>query len=362
MRVVDRSIHDGLSDVKSFEALAHIRQLSCLGLPSEVVIPRMLEAIHDLVASEINTFVWTDAGGAAVNMFAPHVLQSTVAFMAEAYHLCQQPGELSIESLVNGPLVCGNIVPWYARGAYESTVAANEVFKPQGAACVLDLVIRDEGGPRGMVLVHRGSSSGYYKAAELRVLAGLAPWFLQALDGARPFDGRYADTEDEEVLLCGVDGEILEASAGARRLLLYAGARSFVPGMKGGMDLPQQVRWVCRAFERARTGESSAPPRAQVETPWGRFKFQVHGLQPGVLAVVIRREEPLPLKLMGRLKTLPLSPREREVALHLGLGHGPEVVETRLGVTRATYRDYVERIHARLEVHSRAELVSMLTA
>lgn len=322
----------------------------------------MLEALHDLVASEINTFVWTDAGGAAINMFAPHILPSTVGFMAEAYHLCQQPGEMSIESLTNGPLVCGNIIPWYACGAYEGTVAANEVFKPQGARNVLDLVIRDESGPRGMVLLHRGSSTAYYKAADQRVLAGLAPWFLQALDGARPFDGRYADTEDEELLLCNIDGEILEASAGARRLLLYAGSKAFAPRMTGAMDLPQQVRWVCRAFERSRNGEASMPPRVQIMTPWGRFKFQVHGLQADVLAVVIRREEPLPLKLMARLKTLPLSPREREVAFHLGLGHGPETVEARLGVTRATYRDYVERIHARLEVHSRAELVSMLTA
>lgn len=348
--------------MKSFEALAHIRQLSCLGLPSEVVIPRMLEVIHHLVPSQTYSFVWTDANGSPANMFAPDLLKSTMTFMAENYHLCQKPGELSIEALVNGPKMVGNMANWYARGAYERTVAANEVFNPQGTPRTLDLTIRDESGPRGLVLIHRGARDGSFKAAEQRVLASLAPWFLQALDGARTFSGRYADAEDEAVLLCGLDGEILEASAGAGRLLLYAGARPVVPQALTLMDLPQQVRRLCRAFEHARTGASSTPPRVQVQTPWGLFRFIVQALQPGLLAVVIRREEPLPLKLMARLKTLPLSPREREVALHLGLGHGPEAVEVKLGVTRATYRDYVERIHARLEVHSRAELVSLLTA
>lgn len=348
--------------MKPFEALAHIRQLSCLGLPSEAVIPRMLEAIHDVIPSEVNTFIWTDASGAPINMFAPYLLSSTMTFMAENYHLCLKPGELSIESLVNGPLLCGNIVSWYARGAYDRTVAANEVFKPQGTPRTLDLVIRDDDRPRGLVLLNRGPRDGYYKAAEQRVLAGLAPWFLHALDCARPFSGQYADAEDEQVLLCGLDGEILEASASARRLLLYTGRSPIAPHNMGATDMPQQVRRLCRTYESARMGTSPVPPRAFVETPWGRFRFVVHSLQPGVLAVVIRRDEPLPLKLMARLKTLPLSPREREVALHLGLGHGPEEVEARLGVTRATYRDYVERIHARLEVHSRAELVSLLTA
>ena len=344
------------------EAAAHIRQLSCLGLPGEVVIPRMLEAIHHLVPSAVNTFVWTDGRGTPINMFSPELLGSTMAFMAEGYHLCRKPGELSIETLVNAPLLTGNMASWYASGTYDRTVAANEVFKPQGTPRTLDLVIRDEAGPRGLVLINRGPREGRFRAKEQRMLADLAPWFLQALDGARPFNGLYADANEEAVLLCGRDGEILQVGAGARRLLLYAGRAPVVPEAVGAAGLPRQVRWLCRAFERARTGAASAPPRARVETPWGSFRFQVHAMDPDLLAVVIRRDEPLPLKIMARLKTLPLSPREREVALFLGLGHGPEAVQTDLGITRATYRDYVERIHSRLEVHSRAELVTALTA
>ena len=344
------------------EAAAHIRQLSCLGLPGEVVIPRMLEAIHHLVPSAVNTFVWTDGRGTPINMFSPELLGSTMAFMAEGYHLCQKPGELSIEALVNAPLLTGNMAGWYAGGVYDRTVAANEVFKPQGTPRSLDLVIRDENGPRGLVLINRGPRDGKFRAADQRILASLAPWFLQALDGARPFDGLYADAEEEAVLLCGRDGEIRQVGAGARRLLLYAGPAPVVPETVAATALPRQVRRLCQAFERARTGAASVPPRARVDTPWGRFRFQAHALDPDTLAVVIRRDEPLPLKIMARLKTLPLSPREREVALFLGLGHDPRLVQADLGITRATYRDYVERIHARLEVHSRAELVTALTA
>ena len=348
--------------VKPSEALAYVRHLSCLGLPGELVIPRMLEAIHELIPSSVNTFVWTDGRGSPINMFAPELLPSTINFMTEGYHLCRRPGELSIETLVNGPLITGNMARWYADGSYDRTVAANEVFKPQGTPRTLDLVIRDDNGPRGLVLINRAGREPRFTPREQRLLAGLAPWFLRVLDEARPFVGRQADTGDEAVLLCNPAGDVLQASPGARRLALYARYARVVPGVDAKIVLPDVVRRVCRQFRAALAGLPTRPPRARLETQWGVFVFRVHPLADDLLAVVIRREEPLPLKIMRRLKSLPLSPREREVALMIGLGRGPEDVRTRLGITRSTYRDYVERIHSRLEVHNRAELVAALTA
>jgi len=53
-------------------AVARIRQLSCLGLGGEAVMPEMLRELHGLVPSHSNAFSWADAAGGISNSYAEH--------------------------------------------------------------------------------------------------------------------------------------------------------------------------------------------------------------------------------------------------------------------------------------------------
>jgi DNA-binding CsgD family transcriptional regulator len=332
----------------------------------------MLLALHELVPSDANTFLWTNESGYPVNMYAPEVAASTVDYMVNGYHLFQRPGELSIEALATAPLLTGNMARWHHGGRLERTLAYNEVFLPNRTVRVLDLIVRSGGKPRGVVLVNRGAGGRSFNAGEQRLLGELAPYFLHALEPAPAFPSSdTAATNDEAVFLCDDSGRVLARGPGAARMLLYATHAPIAPGAGGGavLDmLPPVGRRLCHNLREIRAGRPAPAPIARVTNAWGTFVFQAHALNTGMssepedrITVVIRREEPRALQLMSRLKSLPLSARQRQVALLIGLGRPPETVQAELDISPKTYRTYVERIHERLDVHSRAELIIALT-
>ena len=49
--------------MKQSAAIAHFRQLCCLGLDSQMVIPSVLEALHELIGSATNAFFWSAETG-----------------------------------------------------------------------------------------------------------------------------------------------------------------------------------------------------------------------------------------------------------------------------------------------------------
>ena len=356
--------------MKSAEALAHLRHLSCLGLGSELVIPPMLSTVAELIPALTCNFVWTDRQGAMVNTFAPWIAPSTMDVLHNHYHLFLRPGELSTEVMAAGGRLSGNSAHWLA-GDYQRTLTYNEVFRPNGAGDVLDLVLRDDHGPRGILMVFRGPGAPGFSGSERRLLESLSPWFLHALEKRPPMkDMEFGQTDDQVVLLCDRSGAILQSGPEAHVMLVCAGHGVVAPGLLGadlGLALPPLVRRLCRNLGRIRDGRPAPTPSAKATTRWGRFIFHAHPLATGdgasdLVTVVIRREEPLPLRILRRLKTLPLTPRQRQVALLIGLERPPEDIQRELGVTHATYRTYVEQIHTRLEIRSRASLIAAIRA
>lgn len=108
---------------------------------------------------------------------------------------------------------------------------------------------------------------------------------------------------------------------------------------------------------------------ARTANCWGTFAFHAHALESagepdmgGLVALTICRAEHREIRLLNRLKSMPLAPRQRELARHLGLGRPAEEIRSRMGISNATYRAYVERVYQRLGVHSRAELAMSLDA
>src|SRR5690606_565087 len=97
----------------------------------------------------------------------------------------------------------------------------------------------------------------------------------------------------------------------AHVMLVCAGHGVVAPGLLGadlGLALPPLVRRLCRNLGRIRDGRPAPTPSAKTTTRWGRFIFHAHPLATGdgasdLVTVVIRREEPLPLRILRRLKT-----------------------------------------------------------
>src|SRR5438309_4053619 len=56
----------------------HIRQLCCLGLPGEQLVPPLLKAVRQLVGADSAGFFWVDAEGDMTSLYAERLLPPSV--------------------------------------------------------------------------------------------------------------------------------------------------------------------------------------------------------------------------------------------------------------------------------------------
>lgn len=362
--------------MKNAEALAHFRQLSCLGLDSQLVIPAMLTALHDIIPSAINVFYWTDRHGTPVNIYAPEVIPSVLDVLTNGYHLLQGPGEPTIERLAAGPLIAGNMGRFFQTASFTDTAMHSLIYKPYRVGPSLEMTVKAGGEPKGMVFLSRDLGARSFSAKETWLVATLSSYFLHALNAtvAPTFASDLRETGDEAALICDARGEVVQASPSAWRMLLFATQPKIAPHApvpQPGMMLPPQIQRLCRNLSDIRAGRPAPAPMVLLTNAWGGFRFQAHALQSGMSAdpssnplvvITMRREEPFQLRLMDRLKVMPLSSKQRQIAFRLGMGDGPDEVVRNLDISRETYRTYVKQMYSRLEINNRAALVELLVA
>jgi DNA-binding CsgD family transcriptional regulator len=356
--------------MKRSVALAHFRQLSSLGLGGEAVIPALLETLHDLIPSSLNNFFWTDPGGQPVNAYVREVIPEVFETLAKDYHLFQAPTEPSLEHLAKSPAIVGGMAERFPQTVLRETAVFEAFYKPYRVGFSLDLVLRDEAGVRGIVFVSRELGARAFNAEETRLLGSLAPYVLHALD-ARPdatLSGGLVDAEDAAALLCDLNGRLVSAGGFALQLLQEAARLPLAPGAplaRPGDLLPEPIRRACASLAAIADGRPANAPAVTLGGPMGAIKAQVYPLGDdgagGPLVVAhLRRQTPRALRVMQRLRTSPLSARQRQAAFQVGMGRGPDEARRRLGVGRETYRDYMRQIYWRLDIESRVELAARL--
>ena len=62
----------------------HIRQLCCLGLPSEQLMPALLKAIRQFIDADSAGFFWVDARGDMTSLYAERLLPAPVRKLTPA--------------------------------------------------------------------------------------------------------------------------------------------------------------------------------------------------------------------------------------------------------------------------------------
>lgn len=105
------------------------------------------------------------------------------------------------------------------------------------------------------------------------------------------------------------------------------------------------------------------------ENSLGRFIFRAHRLEQArkfpykpMIWITLRRQEPLPFKLLRRIDKLPLSFREMQFCLVMASGYSQSTIAKRLNISEHTAIAHRRHIYAKLTVHNRAELMSKLLA
>jgi DNA-binding CsgD family transcriptional regulator len=353
---------------------ARIKQLCCLGLGGEAVMPALVRELRQLIPAHGNTFFWAGENYEMKNVYDdnPGVLETAPLYFEEFHNKPEREMLIGFtESMQRqAGIVSMDEAFLIDERTYRKSDHYNLLHRPLGYDNFLRLVVRENGRALGALHVWRSGSNSQFTRNEERCLLRLQSFIAHALTAPKTLDAPLVDSGEAELIVADGNGKPLYLSRKARRLLTLAthpriGSGSFP---REPAALPAAVVRICQNLVGVFTGEGSAePPVYHHRNAWGGFTFRAYKLDPtdtssSVVGVVIEHQEPLPVRLMRGIGKLPLSARQAEVCFHMASGLSYNEIAKKLHISPHTAVAHSRWIYDRLGVGSRTELVEKLLA
>ena len=348
-------------------ALAHIRQICCLGLGGEAIMPTLLRELHDLVPCDSGGFFWVDESGEMTNLYAERLLpcEAMAIYFTRFYDGGTQPFRMEFTRRVKGgaPLAASSFADEFYRSDYY-----NLIWRHFDAHHALYAIISEHGRPLGQLSLYRARKDPPFNAADQEQLGSVVRYIAHGLTTADQLGNGFDEGPDGQsgLLIFDGEGQLIHASPQGRRLLFLATyARIARDTLGNGRDgIPPALVNLCHSLDRVFQDGDAPPPVLKVQNSWGSFVFRAYWMEPGAeggrIGVTVQHRELLPVALVAGMKPLPLSPKQREVALLLALGKTHQNIAQRLNVSLNTANYHVKQVYDKLDAHDRQDVLKTL--
>jgi len=355
------------------KAESTIQQLCCLGLSDQVAIPAVLREIHQFVPSYANTFFWCDENGDFTNLYdeRPEAADIVPLYLGEFYNQRELEVFKGWRRFVRGSTRAMDFDELLKvdRRRFLNGEFYDEILSKLGFHWGLHLVATEGEHRPGVLVMHRAVDDSAFTTDEAKRLSRLSGFLAHALLHQRRNDYGWVDSGEEGLAIVDATGKLAWTSQKARYFLFLVShdkVSRHTPGLHGRLELPGPVRHICETLHSIHAERpAAAPPVWWTDTTWGRFSFRAHYLEPerdtaGSIGIAISRREPLPARLLRRVRDLPLSGRQAEVSVFMALGHAYNEIANRLGITEHTAISHSRQIYNKLGVSNRSELLARL--
>jgi DNA-binding CsgD family transcriptional regulator len=352
-------------------AAARIRQLSCLGLGGEAILPSLFHELSALVPSHASSFQFSDENGQLAGMYQENQPVGVVELFVKEY-FNRRERDVSLDFATQVRTCAGVCGPEHVlivdRSTFQKSDLYNLVLREIGCDDFIRLVVRDHGRPLGILTLMRPVGKRPFTTEDRRRLATLEPFISHALiERPRNTDWRWVDSGKSAMFIANTEGRLIHSTMEGRKLLSLANypwitkhaQPRFAP------SLPPALVRICRGLAGIfRSGSSSSPPVYRHRNELGAFTFRAYWLEAddpaGLIGITISHEEPLPVVIMRRMKDLPLSRRQAQVCLLLANGMTYEGIARDLGISKHTVIAHSRWIYDKLDVHNHSDLRTRL--
>lgn len=352
---------------KHSATVAHFRKLCCLGLPSQTVVPALLQVLHELIPAHTARFIWCDHRGEITGVYAENTDEYVIGerFFREYRGKVDKVWPQFALVARRGPGV-GYTLPYQTAAFYGSNYY-NLFERPVGVHHLLDAVIADERGPLGCVILTRSQGAKLFSSAEQALLASLIHYFAHALRTPGRADPPFAERIRSGLIVTDRRGRIRYADAEGTHLLMIASCGS--PSRRlptANACLPPVAMSVCEALMTIASTKVAPPPSKRELTPWGCFEYRASWLanQSGaggpLVAINIDLRVPRKLALALKMRTLGLSARQQDVCQLLVDGLNKNAIARCLGVSVTTVVDHLDKVYLKLDVHDKTAAINRL--
>ena len=352
--------------MKKTNALAYIRQLCCLGLGREILIPELLRAIQSVVPSASNVFVGLGEDYCPRYVITEFYVPEVVDYYVNNISRLHDGGVMSrlkrwhdMYGVLDTPDI---IVDRFYRCEYY-----HEIWRPCEQHHFLQGKVSQNQCVFGILMLFRSRDVSPFSAEDKRLFECLLPYVAHALGTSQDVTD-YSGPAESGMFIMNREGNLAFADEKARRLLSMAKYPRY-PVCRTeirNVTVPPRVKQLCRNLDSIFRGGDTPPPTLIEENARGRFVFSAHWLDSmnpggdGMIGIAVEYHEPMALRLWRGLKDLPLSPTQREVCLLLAQNHTQVTIAQRLGIRITTAKDHVRTVYGKLDINRREQLIERL--
>ena len=346
----------------------HIRQLCCLGLPGEQLMPPLLKAVRELVGADSAAFFWVDTQGEMMKLYSEKTLPEAV--MKEYFNRYYETGESAFRRAFNErarqpePVMAVTPTEEMERSPYY-----NDIMRRLDAHFVLYGIVREQGHAIGQLSLYRSKRGRPFGAAQQAELTSIIHYIEHGVSRrsrSLSVPDEFLDASDDAVFLMRADATMASLPVAAQKLLVLATRGQIGPdeAQSGVAEGAQPVlRRLADRLRAAAAGEEGTPPVEVIDNTWGRFVLRAYAIADGPIdaatqfAVRIHRQEPMLLRFVDALSGLGLSPQQREIAAGLARGATNQELAEVLGVSVNTIAYHIKQLFQRLDTHDRQEMI-----
>ena len=355
--------------MKPAATLAYIRQLCCLGLGAQLVIPELLRTLGMVISSGPNVFVGTSANNEPDYVILENFIPSILELFAQELHgAFRRESSAHADWWRRNPGSINRHPETIYRDLYRSDLYHN-IWRPLGQHHTLEVQIREHGQLLGHLMLFRAVKEKPFSAHEADELVGLLPYVAHGLRARPNLDGSgtFVGSGHNGHALVDEAGRLSYQCNTAKQLFYLAThPQIHLSTPQPGTSLAALFKKLAGELSAIARGQEASPPVYRMQNPWGRFIFRAYRLEDTLdghnklMLITIEHQEPLPLRLLRGLSTLPLSTKEREACFWLAQGHSHTEVAEHLGVQPCTTKQYTDAAYHKLDVHNRTALLQKI--
>ncbi|MDP2026650.1 helix-turn-helix transcriptional regulator [Sulfuriferula sp.] len=349
--------------MKNSAQVSYLRQLCCLGLGGQIIMPDVMRALHGIIPSSFNNFLWADENYQTSAVLCEETFPELETLYFKEYHNSKEADAL--KTTFSQAMRRGR--DWVNSERLGQGFLASELFnnviKPAGIRHMIEATICVKSRGVGSMVLNRAPGEKPFSHDEEIRLRNLTPYIAYGLQGSRDLRGEITPSGNSGMLVVDHQHKIVEICPEGRRLMLLAmhpGLTRFTLGLDSSV-----VKHLCVNLRGILQGRCRPVPVFRQRNAWGEFLFRgyplsIDGQPDGLIGIVIEHHEPSPLKLMRNMRELPLTARQREVCLLLSYGYTRNMIGPRMHVSNHTAIDYVRKIYDKLDVSTQGQLIKKL--
>lgn len=358
--------------MKQSSISADIQNLCHLGIDSQLIMPTVLQMLHELIPSAFNIFQWADLDGELSNcIYEPRVPSSMIRLYLNYFYNRQEA--MVHPTFTEAVKQEHGVTDWeqyYSDSKFLYSEYYNLIMQPLGIRYALRAYIPVEGRNSGVLILYRERNAKPFSEKDKSCLASIIPTLSHALALRKAEKPSFLENKQQSgMLILDHEGLIKYADPIGQHLLfllahdeINARTVTYMHDNTGPILKQLATRRIDQYNRHARV----IMRPMQIQNRWGLFILQGHLLHQfhstdQLIGVTLQMGLPWQIQFLKAMQQTPsLSIKQREACLWRIEGLSQNNIASKMGVSPHSVNDFLKAVYRKLNVHNKEGLVKKL--